>query len=110
MCVKPLESNSFFAAPSGRRVCENLSGHTERFDCVEGVAGGSPTDLIGDATARVKLRADIWPDQPDVPAVSTTHFLLGPVLTTTRSPAFALVLSSADKCSPLEFLSTSSSS
>ena len=32
-------------------------------------AGGSPTDLTGDPTKRVKIRADIWPDQPDVPAV-----------------------------------------
>ena len=34
-------------------------------------AGGSPTDLTGDPTKRVKLRADIWPDQPDVPARSS---------------------------------------
>ena len=29
----------------------------------------SPTELTGDPTERVKLHADIWPDQPDVPAI-----------------------------------------
>ena len=26
------------------------------------------------------VHADIWPDQPDVPAVITTYFLMGPLL------------------------------
>ena len=47
----------------------------------------------------------------DVPAsVMTFHCPLGPVLTTTRLPAFAPVLSSADTCSPLECSLTSWSS
>ena len=53
-------------------------------------AGGSPTDLTGDPTKRVKLRADIWPDQPNVPAVSISFWAV--VLATTRSTAFAPVL------------------
>ena len=56
-------------------------------------AGGSPTDLTGDPTKRVKLRADIWPDQPDVPAVITTYFLMGPFVTrTNRWPLHRLAL------------------
>ena len=39
---------------------------------------GSPTDLTGDPTKRVKLRADIWPDQPDVPAVFSNGMRLSP--------------------------------
>ena len=41
-------------------------------------AGGSPTDLTGDPTKRVELRADLG--QPNVPAVITTYyFLVGPL-------------------------------
>ena len=40
-------------------------------------------DLTGDPTKRAKLRADIWPDQPDIPAVITTYFLMGPFVTRT---------------------------
>ena len=41
-------------------------------------AGGSPTDLTGDPTKRVKLRADIWPDQPDLPAIFLNGMRLSP--------------------------------
>ena len=48
---------------------------------------GSPTDLTGDPTKRVKLRADIWPDQPDVPAalpeIVPYIFPISPVVTRT---------------------------
>ena len=40
------------------------------FTVFQQVAGGSSTTLTGDPTKRVKVRADIWPDQPDVPAES----------------------------------------
>ena len=58
VCVQPLDSQGTF------RCC----------------AGGSPTDLTGDPTKRVKFRADIWPDQPDVPAVLLEKFHRGPCL------------------------------
>ena len=41
-------------------------------------AGGSLTDLTGDPTKRVKLRADIWPDQQDVPAILLNGMRLSP--------------------------------
>lgn len=37
--------------------------------------------MTGDPTNRLKLRAGIWSDQPDVPALTATYFLLGPFVT-----------------------------
>ena len=47
--------------------------------------------MTGDPMKRVKLHADIWPDQPDVPAVSTIDFPLGLFVTRTKSQAIASV-------------------
>ena len=70
----------------GDRVCvyvcvSPLWSHEVPLDCFGfPFAGGSPTDLTGDPTMRVKFRADIWPDQPDVPTVLPEKFHLGPSL------------------------------
>ena len=43
------------------------------------IAGGSSTTLTGDPMKSVKVRADIWPDQPDVPAESPTRGMVSTV-------------------------------
>ena len=50
------------------RVCAIRYRTRSSLDCEFNSAGGSSTTLTGDPTKTVKVRADIWPDQPDVPA------------------------------------------
>ena len=73
------------SAPPRGSVCVPLEITGIRSDCAvfSFSAGGPSTCCERWSNEAATVHADIWPDQPDVPAVITTYFLMGPFVTRT---------------------------